>query len=300
MKKIFCLLLTVLICTILLVSCAKSHKDTVYIISTSAGDELSIGASMINTSIASEFGPSIFYDNQASETTQVTVMGTTYNGHYVYSDRGVGSTLIRDRYDDDAGNNFTVIRSNGKLAGFYKFLEHDETSPIACTMDEGREIATDFLKNITDIENYTLTSTRIVSGVAEDSVCEYNYKFVRMLGEYETSDVIYIYVDCRRACVNNYYCYSIGELENASLPDTFDLDSALNTLCTGTREMWNDIQPFSDSDTATQPLTFQAQSDNYMLVKTSDGHLALSATVVVSGIGDDGRSEALGAIMIID
>lgn len=120
MRKIFCIL-TVLICIILLVSCAKSTEGTVYIISTSAGDEQSIGASMINTSVASEFGPSIFYDDKASETTQVTVMGTTYSGHYVYSDRGVGSTLIRDRYKDDAGNQFTIIRSNGKLAGFFSF-----------------------------------------------------------------------------------------------------------------------------------------------------------------------------------
>lgn len=300
-KKTFVLLLTALMCVTLLASCARSKKNTVYIIGTTVGGSSYINYSpLLNSSYAMEFGPSIFEDHRASQTAQATVMGTTYSGHYMYSDRGPSSTLIRDCYNDDAGNRFTIIRSNGKLAGFYRVLTHDETSPIVCTIDEGREIATDFLKDITDIENYTLASTRSYRGVFEDTVCEYAYHFVRMLGEYETSDQIFIYIDCRRACIHNYFCYSISEFENTSLPSTFDFDNTLSALCAGTRDIWNQTLPFSTPETSIQQLTFQAQRNTYTLVKTSNGHLALSTTVEVSGIGDDGRTEAIGAVIIID
>lgn len=300
MKKIFTLLSAALMCTILLASCSTSKKDTLYIIDLSVGDQAVIDSAIIDTDMANEFSPFRFIDTTAKETAHINVMGITYSGHYKYSDRGINSTRIRDYYEDDAGNSFKIIRSNDQLGEFYMFLAHDETSPIVCTMDECREIATDFLKNITDIENYTLQSTRTVSGVAEDSVCEYTYKFVRMLGEYETNDVIYIYVDCRRACVHQFFCYGIGEFANESLPNSFDLDSSVATIADKAFDLWVATYPAQVSSTNIEALTFEVEKDTCKLVKTPDGHLALSATVVVNGIGDDGRSEALGAILIID
>lgn len=193
MKKIICLFVVFVICFLMLVSCS-SDVGKVYCLGVSDGGSLDVDiGGFINEEISGYCGDR-FYDKSAPATVQVTFMGTTYSGKYSYSNHGDLSPLVRDHYSGE-GYTFAIVRKTGKLAEL-DLPSPDVASdalPVACNIDEGEEVAIDFLKNIADIENYKLvdkmTTPYIVGQTLSDEECwGYSYTFVRFVNGIATND----------------------------------------------------------------------------------------------------------------
>lgn len=283
---------------VLLVSCApKQEANNKKIYFLKSMDDFSVIEDIPDT-LFYEFERNDFQDVTAMAERSLTVDETTLNGTYKTSQSNLYTSVILDYYNDAANNaEFAVSRTTGAL-GYYK---HDitigETTTINISLQEGEQIARVFARQFVDIENYIMTSADFLG---YEGSYAYSYAFKRYIQNIETSDWIFVHVDNCTGAVYEYKNYAAGDFNSVSVPNQFDLQAALDEISIGTLGIWSEAQGASASVNATKRPTFQAQSDDCMLVKTSDGHLALSTTVEVSGIGDDSRTEAIGAVIIID
>lgn len=300
MKKTL-IALTLILVLVLSASCApkqKANTEKIYLLK---GMEDATANSILEN-IPDEFyyksERADYQDTAAAGDKSITIDTFTLNGTYKTSQSNLYTSVILDYYNDAANNaEFAVSRTTGAL-GYYK---HDitigNTATITISLQEGEQIAREFARQFVDIENYTMTSADFLG---YDGSYAYSYAFKRYIQNIETSDWVFIHVDNRNGDVYKYKNYAAGDFNSVSVPNQFELQATLDEISSGSLGIWSEAQVASASVNATRQPSFQAQSDNCMFVKTPDGHLALSTTVEVSGIGDDGRTEAIGAVIIID
>lgn len=293
--------LTLILVLVFSVSCTAKQQTNaakIYLLKTMEDPTANLITENISDEFYYEFERNDYQDTAAAGEKSIDVNDKTLNGTYKTSQRNLYTSVILDYYNDTANKaEFAVSRTTGAL-GYYK---HDitigETATINISLQEGEQIARDFARQFVNIEDHTMTSADFLG---YEGSYAYSYAFKRYIQNIETSDWIFVHVDNANGDVYEYKNYAVGDFNSVSLPNGFALQTSLDKISSGTLGIWSEAQGASASVNATKQPTFQAQSDDCMLVKTSDGHLALSATVVVDGIGDNDISEALGAILIID
>lgn len=224
------LIISVLLSLCLLFASCSGKKGDVYLIGVSDGACNGVLGTKVDENMAARFSRERFNDGSAPASAQITAEGVTYTGTYKYSDHGLMSTLTRDHYKDETGNRFAIVRDSGKLGEFYRFLACDETLPVACSMEQGKDIALNFLGEIVDADNYTLLSTWTDENFERTDVLGYSYEFVRIIDDIPTNDMAYIYVDNRYAAVNRYISYSVGEFAGVTLPESFSLERSMDAV----------------------------------------------------------------------
>lgn len=296
MKRTACAIIMIFVSLLILSSCSEK-SGSVYLIDVSDG--LSDGAVNIKVDekIAARFSTDEFTDGSAPASARITAGGVTYTGTYGYSDRGLMSALTRDHYKDDDGNTFAIVRDSGKLGDFYRFLAYDETLPVACSIEQGKDIALSFLGEIVDADNYTLLSTWTEDDFEHSNVLGYSYEFVRLIDDIPTNDVAYIHVDSRHAAVCRYISYSVGEFAGVTLPEDFSLERSMDAVETKAGEMWS-AAAASDGAASSAP-DFEVLRDTCCLVRTEKGKLALAADVNVAR-KDANLKDRVTMLMIID
>ena len=205
------------------------------------------------------------------------------------------STLTRDHYKDETGNRFAIVRDSGKLGEFYRFLAYDETLPVACSMEQGKDIALNFLGEIVDADNYTLLSTWTDENFERTDVLGYSYEFVRIIDDIPTNDMAYIYVDNRYAAVNRYISYSVGEFAVVTLPKGFSLERSMDAVEAKTGKMLTAALTTSDAGAP----DFEVLKDTGYIVRTEKGRLALAVDVNIARKGTDIK-ERVTMLMLIN
>lgn len=293
MKKIICLFVVFVICFLMLVSCS-SDVGKVYCLGVSDGGSLDVDiGGFINEEISGYCGDR-FYDKSAPATVQVTFMGTTYSGKYSYSNHGALSPLVRDHYSGE-GYTFAIVRKTGKLAEL-DLPSPDVASdalPVACNIDEGEEVAIDFLKNIADVENYKLvdkmTTPYIVGQTLSDEECwGYSYTFVRFVNGIATNDMFDVLLSNRTGKIYSYMSYAVGEFENVSLPANLDIEAAVNDIIAGATEMYSVIDE-SNATASGVRRNFTDDPKSYILSRTENGGVALAVDVNIESFDRNGK-----------
>lgn len=261
MKRTACAIIMIFVSLLILSSCSEK-SGSVYLIDVSDG--LSDGAVNIKVDekIAARFSTDEFTDGSAPASARITAGGVTYTGTYGYSDRGLMSALTRDHYKDDDGNTFAIVRDSGKLGDFYRFLAYDETLPVACSIEQGKDIALSFLGEIVDADNYTLLSTWTEDDFEHSNVLGYSYEFA-----------------------------------GVTLPEDFSLERSMDAVKTKAGEMWS-AAAASDGAASSAP-DFEVLRDTCCLVRTEKGKLALAADVNVAR-KDANLKDRVTMLMIID
>lgn len=279
---------------LLFASCAAKRGD-VYLIGVSDGACNGVLGTKVDENMAARFSRERFNDGSAPASAQITAEGVTYTGTYKYSDHGLMSTLTRDHYKDETGNRFAIVRDSGKLGEFYRFLAYDETLPVACSMEQGKDIALNFLGEIVDADNYTLLSTWTDENFERTDVLGYSYEFVRIIDDIPTNDMAYIYVDNRYAAVNRYISYSVGEFAGVTLPKGFSLERSMDAVEAKTGEMLTAALTTSDAGAP----DFEVLKDTGYIVRTEKGRLALAVDVNIARQGTDIK-ERVTMLMLIN
>lgn len=279
---------------LLFASCAAKKGD-VYLIGVSDGACNGVLGTKVDENMAARFSRERFDDGSAPASAQITAEGVTYTGTYKYSDHGLMSTLTRDHYKDETGNRFAIVRDSGKLGEFYRFLAYDETLPVACSMEQGKDIALNFLGEIVDADNYTLLSTWTDENFERTDVLGYSYEFVRIIDDIPTNDMAYIYVDNRYAAVNRYISYSVGEFAGVTLPKGFSLERSMDAVEAKTGKMLTAALTTSDAGAP----DFEVLKDTGYIVRTEKGRLALAVDVNIARQGTDIK-ERVTMLMLIN
>ena len=279
---------------LLFTSCAAKKGD-VFLIGVSDGACNGVLGTKVDENMAARFSRERFNDGSAPASAQITAEGVTYTGTYKYSDHGLMSTLTRDHYKDETGNRFAIVRDSGKLGEFYRFLAYDETLPVACSMEQGKDIALNFLGEIVDADNYTLLSTWTDENFERTDVLGYSYEFVRIIDDIPTNDMAYIYVDNRYAAVNRYISYSVGEFAGVTLPEGFSLERSMDAVEAKTGKMLTAALTTSDAGAP----DFEVLKDTGYIVRTEKGRLALAVDVNIARQGTDIK-ERVTMLMLIN
>lgn len=293
MKKKLIISMLLSLC-LLFASCAAKKGD-VYLIGVSDGACNGVLGTKVDENMAARFSRERFNDGSAPASAQITAEGVTYTGTYKYSDHGLMSTLTRDHYKDETGNRFAIVRDSGKLGEFYRFLAYDETLPVACSMEQGKDIALNFLGEIVDADNYTLLSTWTDENFERTDVLGYSYEFVRIIDDIPTNDMAYIYVDNRYAAVNRYISYSVGEFAGVTLPKGFSLERSMDAVEAKTGKMLTAALTTSDAGAP----DFEVLKDTGYIVRTEKGRLALAVDVNIARQGTDIK-ERVTMLMLIN
>lgn len=293
MKKKLIISMLLSLC-LLFASCAAKKGD-VYLIGVSDGACNGVLGTKVDENMAARFSRERFDDGSAPASAQITAEGVTYTGTYKYSDHGLMSTLTRDHYKDETGNRFAIVRDSGKLGEFYRFLAYDETLPVACSMEQGKDIALNFLGEIVDADNYTLLSTWTDENFERTDVLGYSYEFVRIIDDIPTNDMAYIYVDNRYAAVNRYISYSVGEFAGVTLPKGFSLERSMDAVEAKTGKMLTAALTTSDAGAP----DFEVLKDTGYIVRTEKGRLALAVDVNIARQGTDIK-ERVTMLMLIN
>ena len=293
MKKKLIISMLLSLC-LLFASCAAKKGD-VYLIGVSDGACNGVLGTKVDENMAARFSRERFNDGSAPASAQITAEGVTYTGTYKYSDHGLMSTLTRDHYKDETGNRFAIVRDSGKLGEFYRFLAYDETLPVACSMEQGKDIALNFLGEIVDADNYTLLSTWTDENFERTDVLGYSYEFVRIIDDIPTNDMAYIYVDNRYAAVNRYISYSVGEFAVVTLPKGFSLERSMDAVEAKTGKMLTAALTTSDAGAP----DFEVLKDTGYIVRTEKGRLALAVDVNIARQGTDIK-ERVTMLMLIN
>lgn len=293
MKKKLIISMLLSLC-LLFTSCAAKKGD-VFLIGVSDGACNGVLGTKVDENMAARFSRERFNDGSAPASAQITAEGVTYTGTYKYSDHGLMSTLTRDHYKDETGNRFAIVRDSGKLGEFYRFLAYDETLPVACSMEQGKDIALNFLGEIVDADNYTLLSTWTDENFERTDVLGYSYEFVRIIDDIPTNDMAYIYVDNRYAAVNRYISYSVGEFAGVTLPEGFSLERSMDAVEAKTGEMLTAALTTSDAGAP----DFEVLKDTGYIVRTEKGRLALAVDVNIARQGTDIK-ERVTMLMLIN
>lgn len=293
MKKKLIISMLLSLC-LLFTSCAAKKGD-VFLIGVSDGACNGVLGTKVDENMAARFSRERFNDGSAPASAQITAEGVTYTGTYKYSDHGLMSTLTRDHYKDETGNRFAIVRDSGKLGEFYRFLAYDETLPVACSMEQGKDIALNFLGEIVDADNYTLLSTWTDENFERTDVLGYSYEFVRIIDDIPTNDMAYIYVDNRYAAVNRYISYSVGEFAGVTLPEGFSLERSMDAVEAKTGKMLTAALTTSDAGAP----DFEVLKDTGYIVRTEKGRLALAVDVNIARQGTDIK-ERVTMLMLIN
>ena len=293
MKKKLIISMLLSLC-LLFASCAAKKGD-VFLIGVSDRACNGVLGTKVDENMAARFSRERFNDGSAPASAQITAEGVTYTGTYKYSDHGLMSTLTRDHYKDETGNRFAIVRDSGKLGEFYRFLAYDETLPVACSMEQGKDIALNFLGEIVDADNYTLLSTWTDENFERTDVLGYSYEFVRIIDDIPTNDMAYIYVDNRYAAVNRYISYSVGEFAGVTLPKGFSLERSMDAVEAKTGEMLTAALTTSDAGAP----DFEVLKDTGYIVRTEKGRLALAVDVNIARKGTDIK-ERVTMLMLIN
>lgn len=293
MKKKLIISMLLSLC-LLFTSCAAKKGD-VFLIGVSDGACNGVLGTKVDENMAARFSRERFNDGSAPASAQITAEGVTYTGTYKYSDHGLMSTLTRDHYKDETGNRFAIVRDSGKLGEFYRFLAYDETLPVACSMEQGKDIALNFLDEIVDADNYTLLSTWTDENFERTDVLGYSYEFVRIIDDIPTNDMAYIYVDNRYAAVNRYISYSVGEFAGVTLPEGFSLERSMDAVEAKTGKMLTAALTTSDAGAP----DFEVLKDTGYIVRTEKGRLALAVDVNIARQGTDIK-ERVTMLMLIN
>lgn len=289
------LIIPVLLSLCLLLASCSGKKGDVYLIGVSDGACNGVLSTKVNENMVARFSRERFNDGSAPASAQITAEGVTYTGTYKYSDHGLMSTLTRDHYKDETGNRFAIVRDSGKLGEFYRFLAYDETLPVACSMEQGKDIALNFLGEIVDADNYTLLSTWTDENFERTDVLGYSYEFVRIIDDIPTNDMAYIYVDNRYAAVNRYISYSVGEFAGVTLPKGFSLECSMYAVEAKTGEMLTAALTTSDAGAP----DFEVLKDTGYIVRTEKGRLALAVDVNIARKGTNIK-ERVTMLMLIN
>lgn len=289
------LIIPVLLSLCLLFASCAAKKGDVYLIGVSDGACNGVLGTKVDENMAARFSRERFNDGSAPASAQITAEGVTYTGTYKYSDHGLMSTLTRDHYKDETGNRFAIVRDSGKLGEFYRFLAYDETLPVACSMEQGKDIALNFLGEIVDADNYTLLSTWTDENFERTDVLGYSYEFVRIIDDIPTNDMAYIYVDNRYAAVNRYISYSVGEFAGVTLPEGFSLERSMDAVEAKTGKMLTAALTTSDAGAP----DFEVLKDTGYIVRTEKGRLALAVDVNIARQGTDIK-ERVTMLMLIN
>ena len=293
MKKKLIISMLLSLC-LLFTSCAAKKGD-VFLIGVSDGACNGVLGTKVDENMAARFSRERFNDGSAPASAQITAEGVTYTRTYKYSDHGLMSTLTRDHYKDETGNRFAIVRDSGKLGEFYRFLAYDETLPVACSMEQGKDIALNFLGEIVDADNYTLLSTWTDENFERTDVLGYSYEFVRIIDDIPTNDMAYIYVDNRYAAVNRYISYSVGEFAGVTLPEGFSLERSMDAVEAKTGKMLTAALTTSDAGAP----DFEVLKDTGYIVRTEKGRLALAVDVNIARQGTDIK-ERVTMLMLIN
>lgn len=293
MKKKLIISMLLSLC-LLFTSCAAKKGD-VFLIGVSDGACNGVLGTKVDENMAARFSRERFNDGSAPASAQITAEGVTYTGTYKYSDHGLMSTLTRDHYKDETGNRFAIVRDSGKLGEFYRFLAYDETLPVACSMEQGKDIALNFLDEFVDADNYTLLSTWTDENFERTDVLGYSYEFVRIIDDIPTNDMAYIYVDNRYAAVNRYISYSVGEFAGVTLPEGFSLERSMDAVEAKTGKMLTAALTTSDAGAP----DFEVLKDTGYIVRTEKGRLALAVDVNIARQGTDIK-ERVTMLMLIN
>lgn len=293
MKKKLIISMLLSLC-LLFTSCAAKKGD-VFLIGVSDGACNGVLGTKVDENMAARFSRERFNDGSAPASAQITAEGVTYTGTYKYSDHGLMSTLTRDHYKDETGNRFAIVCDSGKLGEFYRFLAYDETLPVACSMEQGKDIALNFLGEIVDADNYTLLSTWTDENFERTDVLGYSYEFVRIIDDIPTNDMAYIYVDNRYAAVNRYISYSVGEFAGVTLPEGFSLERSMDAVEAKTGKMLTAALTTSDAGAP----DFEVLKDTGYIVRTEKGRLALAVDVNIARQGTDIK-ERVTMLMLIN
>lgn len=289
------MIISVLLSLCLLFASCSGKKGDVYLIGVSDVACNGVLGTKVDENMAARFSRERFNDGSAPASAQITAEGVTYTATYKYSDHGLMSTLTRDHYKDETGNTFAIVRDSGKLGEFYRFLAYDETLPVTCSIEQGKDIALNFLGEIVDADNYTLLSTWTDENFERTDVLGYSYEFVRIIDDIPTNDMAYIYVDNRYAAVNRYISYSVGEFAGVTLPKGFSLERSMDAVEAKTGKMLTAALTTSDAGAP----DFEVLKDTGYIVRTEKGRLALAVDVNIARQGTDIK-ERVTMLMLIN
>ena len=294
MKRTACAIIMILVSLLILSSCSEK-SGSIYLIGVSDGLSYSAVADKIDKEYSAQLTGSDFNDTSAVAAYDIVVNGEAASGMYQKSRHNFNTSVILDYYKGQNGDVvFAVSRDDHKLGYYSKSYPHDESLPVLCTVEEGKDIAVTFLESYTDIGNYTMTGS---GSFGYDGSGVYLYTFQRYLDDIATGDTIHIRVDSRRNIVCEYKNYSVGEFAGVTLPEGFSLGRSMDAVETKAGEMWS-AAAASDGTASSAP-DFEVLRDTCCLVRTEKGKLALAADVNVAR-KDANLKDRVTMLMIID
>ena len=216
MKKIICILMAVLLCSVVLVSCKSAQE---YYPIEQCGHSASVPEikSEHNTKWSSES----FSDESARKTVTVTVRGQQYTGEYKQSYFNPPDFFQVDEYKIPGKSmEFEVYHDTGELVGFAWGTVSEPESGKKYSEEECVQIAKDLAGDYIDVSQYTI-SIRHRYDV-------YEVEFTKYIEDYETGDCTNVTVQ-ENGNIVGFYSFLRGKVNKDDLPE-FDMEKVRRTV----------------------------------------------------------------------
>lgn len=302
MKKIISLILSIIIFTLTLTSCAGSGtsdtagtSDTTPT-TTSSTTSAPTPVKREYTALLYDFADGIVGSGKDIDLSteivrkhfvpnrKLTINGTTYDG--VYYESQVSKFYKSDRHeyhyhDNDAGIRITYIMNEytGKLESysFYKFddVASNYEGRKIYTQEECLEIAIEYMKQYApDIEKYTLVSSKSKSGYKGYDT-EYTFKFREYIGDLPIGNNIFVYITMY-GDITGFYNHSViedvEEFKESGFLEALDWDAIEEAIAKRACEAFPSLK---DYDKYFSSCEYDSEKTTKTLTRMKDGRYAL-------------------------
>lgn len=281
MKKIICTIISLLLLGTLFAGCAKKEKK----------DELSIKICGYSDSITGTahkleyrgWSKGTFIDAKADKTVTVSVGGTEVTGHYRESERRRPEFYDTHEYVDEENHTFSLT-DDGKLSlYFWGNNPSKEDDQQTLTESECIAIASAFVADITDISEYTVTSTY------DENQKMYTVSFAKYADGFLCADEAEVRVD-ETGYIYSFSSFMLGRMSPDATTD-FDREAIQEEIISKL-----DVE-YSDAKQTYDKVTYE--NFNYTLTLDENGDYALTCAVDVNCIDFYDQYEAVQSERII-
>lgn len=270
MKKVIIIILC-MIFTVNLVACStQSNKFTV--VEVSGYDTYSVASRHNDVSLNIENYEKLFKLDKS-----VTINGNTFVGEYTRSAKAYFYNADVDYYEyaDDGVRVDFGINSNTNVVVSYSYVDFNYTTkkgnaPVL-TENECFDIALEYLEQYIDADEYSMISSNY-SEIPEYNAI-YDFEFVRLVDNVETSDNVYIGVSIFGDVISHLFGGTINEMNNVPDLSAEDYKTIESNIDTKIKSIF---------DTVKNEYDYSYACDEKRLIKLSDGAFAMEYYISVN------------------